>query len=204
MRKNVIVGVVLVFVVLLLSAFMIKPAIQGYSVYQQLEKSSYDLDTYGINVKNLEVELAKTQANLSVQSNYCVTMSSELKETVESLSRCERMRAASEAQVAGLQEQLQIEEKLCEDQLDYLRGRVVEAEDTREEEIDGAVRLCESALGEKEEEYELLLEELEMFVANMAKSVCCKQRVDNSAIEFYEIVSGRLVCLEQGERELSC
>lgn len=53
-------------------------------------------------------------------------------------------------------------------------------------------------------EVTFLKESYEHFVANTARSVCCKARVDNPAVSSYEISNDKLVCLENGEKQLSC
>jgi len=55
----------------------------------------------------------------------------------------------------------------------------------------------EKAVGEVQAKYDQL-------VKNTAKSICCKAKVDNPQINFYDVVDNKITCLEQGANQLSC
>ena len=55
-----------------------------------------------------------------------------------------------------------------------------------------------------QDENEELTSDFDALAQNTAKNICCKAKVDNSAINSYDVIDNNIVCLESGGKELSC
>ncbi len=54
------------------------------------------------------------------------------------------------------------------------------------------------------EDVEEECEDYEDVIENAAHSICCKQKIDNMNINYYEIEDNKIKCLEEGDNELNC
>jgi len=44
----------------------------------------------------------------------------------------------------------------------------------------------------------------EQLVQNLANKICCKMKIDNNKINYYKVEDNNILCLEQGENQISC
>ena len=63
---------------------------------------------------------------------------------------------------------------------------------------------CTGQISGKNEEVLSIQESFDLFVKNTAKSVCCKEKVDNPNIDYYDVIGDKLVCLTEGNSKLNC
>ena len=54
------------------------------------------------------------------------------------------------------------------------------------------------------ENLDALQQEFDDFVLGVARSICCKEKVDNPSIDSYEVSNNRLHCVEGGDNILNC
>ena len=50
----------------------------------------------------------------------------------------------------------------------------------------------------------LLQSDYDALVKNSARTICCKAKVDNPLINFYDVADDKIVCLQDGTNELVC
>src|SRR3989344_619047 len=81
-KKGYGVKVLLVVVVVLVIIFILKPGLEGYGIYRQVEKTNYSLEDYAANVHDLKLELSTTKSNLSLHSQ----MNGQLQQPFPSIS----------------------------------------------------------------------------------------------------------------------
>jgi uncharacterized protein (DUF3084 family) len=168
------------FIMLLLFVLMnLKPALVGYSIYRQVQETNYSLEDYGEKLSIIRGELSELKASGSALKSELDAALSELQKT--------RLEAASlNLSLKELQE-LRDKEK-ASFELYYLE---------KIGELNTRVDKLTTELGRLENDYERL-------VKNTAQNICCKQKVDNPAINSYDVKSNRIVCSSEGKSALKC
>jgi hypothetical protein len=203
-RNTIFIAIAVVVFLLLLSVFIVKPSILGYSVYQELESSGYTVDEFSSNLNELNANLELTKVNLSSHVTLNDKLFLQIRETSDRLLSCE----VEKERISGDADsfKLDLEEKNVE-----LESMEVQINEQVREKVEKEVKLlgeqkaiCLEDLSNKDEEYQDLAKDYDDFVRNVAKSVCCKAKVDNSNIDAYEVINDKLVCLEDGGKSLSC
>ena len=131
--------------------------------------------------------LATNDYSLNVES-----LNNRLKETETSLMTCTEQKSQAEAALAGKDSEI---ESVGED-LDEIKEEV----EKRNEQI--------RTLNEKNSEIETELEEeknnYSELLKNSARTICCKEKVDNENIDFYIVEDGKITCSEESGEELKC
>lgn len=131
--------------------------------------------------------LATNDYSLNVES-----LNNRLKETETNLMTCTEQKSQVEAALAGKDSEI---ESVGED-LDELKDEV----EKRNEQI--------RTLNEKNSEIETELEEekdnYSELLKNSARTICCKEKVDNEKIDFYTVEDGKITCSEESGEELKC
>lgn len=57
---------------------------------------------------------------------------------------------------------------------------------------------------ELESKFTSLQDSFDLLALNSARSICCKQKVDNWDIDYYDVIGDKIVCLEEGNKSLNC
>jgi chromosome segregation ATPase len=172
--KKNIIIISIVFIVILLVAF-IKPSILGYSVYQKIKKSNYSIEGYGNNIDEMKTKLSLYDTNLSLCNRFNENFLNEVKSYSEDILSCNN-------KVYELKNNL----SLANMELDKKNHELNELRDEKEKEIN-----------DLQFQYMILAE-------NLANNLCCKAKVDNPDVGYYEIKDNKIVCLESGELRISC
>ena len=150
---------------------VIKPAIIGYSVFNDVKKSGFSTEDYSLNVEKLGEQIKETESSLAT----CSIEKEQLNQEMESAK-----------------------EKLTElnNDIDSLNSDI----EKKQKQVD-SLKIANSDLEEQinsqEEEYDTLLK-------NAARSICCKEKVDNEDIDYYTILSGKIDCSEESGEKLDC
>src|SRR3989344_173973 len=190
-RKVVVVMSVLAIV--LLSLFIVKPALIGYSVYKQAENGNYSVSELGSSVQNLQLQLATTKANLSLYQEVYGQVWGEVKSKEQSLSECVATREELTSQLAYVRQEWKNEVDRCQNEID--RSAQESSNNLKAKDLE-----IVEALKQRDESNKAL----ENFAKNLAKSVCCKAKVDDPSINSYEVINDNLVCITGGSNSLSC
>lgn len=152
--KSWIIVILLIFLILFAGAFLIKPAVTGYAIYKELDKSNISMDDYQKRIEGFRDEVSMLNANVSFYKNLNEKLLSDVKEMSKKSA-------------------------LCEDDLEK----------------------CEINLDKKEVK---IYKEYEDLIQNIANSVCCKEKVDDPAIDSYSIKGDMIICSSKGDKAISC
>ena len=147
----------IIFIVL--SLFFIRPAILGYSTYQQMEKSNYTLEEFGQNVNALRGDLLQSQTNLSLYADFLDRSERNQRETDLRLNEClvdQKKQALELTQSASLHEQkIEQFQKDSERQQENYEQQIQETE----EELSTAQQECLQQLEEQQQNFALSQED---------------------------------------------
>lgn len=190
-----------------ITVLFVRPAILGYGVYRSIDKSNYTLEELGQNVRNLQFELLASQANLSVQSGLTNELFGKFGGLADQLTACQEEKSDQASKLLD-----------CEQRKRWLADELDAEENTDSAELTA----CTAALQDKDrllaekdqklaagnsecqQKLSSLQAEYDMLVKNTAKSICCKERVDNTRISSYAVLGGKVMCLEEGGTALVC
>ena len=207
--------IVVVVVIALLSIFIIRPGYLGYSVYQKLQQSNYTLDEFGKNVQQLSNDLENTRVNLSGYADINRQLMDEVRQSNGKLNKCEVDKERTAAELEQSQADIVLEQQNSKKQLAEKEDKMKQQEkdaiarerqalDDLRVELEADNQVCQQNLTSAHNEYDSLQQHYDGFVKNIARSVCCKQKVDNAKINFYKVIDDRLVCLEDSGETLVC
>lgn len=170
----------------LLFFFVIRPTILGYIAYQTANDLDYSVEELGEGISGLRSDLDRAQTNLSVCHDFSAKM-------VDSLSGISRDLADCRHELALAQESLGDTEEECQASLEDLN----KACDQQEGELEDDLEVAQEELSDLRQEYDAVIQ-------NAARSLCCREKVDNPDIDSFSIENDRIVCEEDGENLLSC
>jgi len=189
------------------AVLVIRPAILGYGVYRSLDETNYTLEEFGKNIRDMQLDLLTSQANLSMQSRLADelvsrfgTVSDALTTSLEQQKQQSLQLAACQEEQRRLEAQLQKEEAEESNEVLSCTAQLQERErqlQDKEKAFGAAQSTSTAALASLRAEYDLLLK-------NTAKTICCKEKVDNPQISSYSVLNGKILCLEEGGTALSC
>lgn len=152
--KSWIIAILVMFLILFVGAFLIRPAVTGYAVYKELDKSNISMEDYQKRISGFRDEVSMLNANLTFYRDLNEKLLGDVKEISKQFA-------------------------VCEDDLET----------------------CEKSLDNKEKE---IYEEYEDLIQNIANSVCCKEKVDDPAIDSYSIKGDTIICSSKGDKAISC
>jgi len=204
-RKGNPTAIILAVVVLIaLAIFIVRPAVLGYGIYQQAESSNLTVQDYAKNMQELSRDLDVTKANLSSYSTFTGALLVQVEEKNDELTECKVQLERVQSSVEETQRQVADKDaeiaKIKSENQNTINQQVTEK--TAALELEKVT--CESSLSTKDTEVGVVQAKYDLLVKNAVKSICCKAKVDNPQINFYDVVDGKITCLEQGTNQLSC
>jgi len=187
-----------------LAIFIVRPAVLGYGIYQQAESSNLTVQDYAQNMQELSRDLEVTKANLSSYSSFTGALLAQVEEKNDEFTECkvqlERIKIDVEAahkQVTDKDTEIAAVKSESQKNIgQQVTEKTAALEQGKTECVDSLTKK-ETEVGEVQAKYDLL-------VKNAVKSICCKAKVDNPQINFYDVADGKITCLEQGSNQLSC
>ncbi len=195
---------VLLVVGVLLAVFVIRPGVVGYGVYQQASASNLSVEDYSQNVQQLVRDLEVVKTNLSSYNAFTGALLTQVTEVTDKLTECKVENERGKADLEESQKQVSAKgeevSKLKSEMEVSVNQKVTEKTAALEQEKN----TCESSLKSKEKEVGEVQVKYDQLVKNTARSICCKAKVDNPKINFYDIADNKVVCLEEGKNELVC
>lgn len=195
---------VLLVVGVLLAVFVIRPGVVGYGVYQQASSSNLSVQEYSQNVQQLSRDLEVAKTNLSSYSAFTGALLTQVSKVSDELTECKVENERSKADLEESQKQVSAKG----DEISKLKSEMDVSISQKVTEKTAALEqdktTCESSLKSKETEVGEVQLKYDQLVKNTARSVCCKAKVDNSKINFYDVADNKIVCLEEGKNELTC
>ena len=196
--------IVAVVILIVLVIFVVRPAVLGYGVYQQAQASNLDVQDYAQSMQQLSQDLEVVKANLSTYSTFTGALLAQVDQKSNELTDCK-------VQLERVQSDVQEAQKQTADkdaEIAKVKSESQTAVDQQVTEKTAALEQqktdCQSSLTTKETEVGAVQAKYDQLLKNAAKSICCKAKVDNPQINFYDVVDGKISCLEQGTNQLSC
>ena len=189
---------------LVLAIFVVRPAVLGYGIYQEAQDSNLTVEEYAQNMQQLSRDLEVTKANLSSYSTFTVALIQQVDEKTDELTECKVQLERIQVEVEQMQKQ--VTEK--EHEIAVVRSDVQQIADEQVAEKTKALEeekaACEESLTEKKGAVGEIEAKYDALVKNTVKSICCKAKVDNPEVNFYDVVNNKISCLEQGSNQLNC
>ena len=176
---------------------ILRPAYIGYTVYQEIADSNVSVETYGLDRADLESQLLVESAKRGSAENVTAILLGDQKELQDALVSCRVDLATAQKDFSRAQEELaQTIAAQESDRAAALRDLANGSARARED-LQRSCDLVAEDFQELQEAYNLLLSET-------VRSICCKQKLDDSSLNYYEIIKGKLYCLSQGSTRFSC
>ena len=196
--------VLLVVLIVMSSVFIIGPGLMGYGVYLQIKDSNYTVSELGKNINSLEQKLEVTQQNLSLQNAFNSNVMGLIQKNNDDLISCKTDKSKLEAENKYAADLCDEKIKGFQQELDATKTKQAEQANAEATATQQAATQCTIDLSKTLQQLVDTQQQLDGLVQNMARNICCKQKVDNSNIKGYSVVSNKLVCLEEGGTALNC
>lgn len=123
----------------------------------------------------------------------------DLMQTQSEISVCKINNSACNIlnnQISAEKEKLSVDYSECREELELTKLNLTLS--MRKLEIsNGELNETQKTLDKLNSDYSTLAE-------NLANNLCCKNKIDNPAINYYSIESNKIICLENGNFRLSC
>ncbi len=193
---------VLIFTVMLVlglfvAGVVLKPIIIGYSTYNKIKNSDYSIEDYAKNVKQLESSLIAANANLSLCSEFNKKLLSEFDSSIGKYSECK-------TELGNLKVNGTVASKEYEYNLKNLNSEIVDLGKALENLKQQRAEEIKKLQDETEKEISDLKSQYDLLARNTANNMCCKAKIDNPKINYYNVENNRVVCAESGQFAISC
>ena len=209
-RKNLrIIVVIAFFVLLIIGVFALRPAIIGFSVYDQITASNKSLKEYKGNLQELKEDLNDSENELSSCQQSSEKLEQDIGDYSGKLAECNTNIENTKNYINELEKKLLVADtglSSCQDKNSEI---VTSAKDSSDK-----LTACQNELnsvGVNKEEIEKLKKDIELLKNNYdelaqktANNMCCKERVDNPSIKYYDVLNNKVICLVDGTKEVSC
>ena len=203
-RKSHTVKILIAFIAVFLIVFILKPGLEGYGIYREVEKTNYSLQDFAANVQDLRFELSTTKSNLSLYSQMNGQLQEQLASTSIQLTACLGEKAALQAMVDSSEKISEQSSTLFQQQLDEKQKKINELEQQKTGEINSATSQCTTERDDTQKQLQTVQTNYDLLLKNSARTICCKQKVDNPDITAYSVLEQKVVCLEEGGTVLEC
>ncbi len=214
--------VALVVILALVGVYFIPPGIVGYNIYQKIQGSNLTVEEYGQNIRLLTSDLERTKVNLSAYGEFNTELQGKVNTLSDELTTCKvekektssdltHLQQTSVQEKSDLQKQVSDKEQTLQAEREKAAQEIEQKVAERTVQFDKEKASCLTSLEEKQVEVDKKQSEVEQkqseyvsFAKSMARSVCCKERVDNPKISSYNVVDNKVVCLESGGEVIQC
>lgn len=173
----------LIVVILVLGMWTLTPVITGQTVlsdaeFQQMETT---LSSNNQTIDNLTKELITTKTSLTEKTTLSSNLQTDKTDLTTKLST-----ATSE--------------------LENLKTKLTALEKTEamNKDLEKFNYDLKEKLADLKEEFDDLEDDYDTVVDNSARSICCKNKIDDSTINAYSVKDGKVTCLTSGGKALSC
>ncbi len=233
-KKNILLPLLgIITIITFLFFFVLKPSYIGYAIYEDIQKTNTSLDTYTEKIQDINQELQKTKINLSLHSSESQDLKQDLKKSSETLFDCEINKKEAQKELELLIQTHNLELKTKDQELQQQKSiydlkfqskddeikhiseqnkkDISQLQTQKIEQTEQVETKCNTQMESTQKEQKQIQDQLATLqnkfkevVQNAAKSICCKQRVDNPDINSYLIVNNKISCSNQGENKLTC
>ncbi|MCM2325130.1 MAG: hypothetical protein NDI94_01585 [Candidatus Woesearchaeota archaeon] len=163
---------------LVMTFFVIRPAIIGYSVYGDIKGS-------GMTANDYKMDIAKLSGQLETAKTSLATCEAGVASAAENANALSSDLESKDAQI----------ESLTKD-LEDVKKSLAKKDET--------ISKVEENLKEAKDQSKELKNNYADLAKNAARSICCKNKIDNPNINFYSAEDGVISCSEEKGEELKC
>ena len=194
-------------VVLLLVIFgwvLGKPAIIGYSTYQQIQDTNSTVVGYVGHIEELKQELVATQGNLSAFVFLSERLFTDTQELHQNLTACLVAKESAEIELKHQQEEQEQQQQQLQQKFQQQENECSRVSREQEQEL---ARLRENNSLERSQQQKIqedLHQSYDLVVANAARRICCKEKVDSPSINYYAVFNDKIMCSGEGGQPLNC
>jgi hypothetical protein len=174
-QDNLLKVVGILVLVILVGFFIARPAIQGYIVYSNVEASDYGFADYGSKINDMREELLVKSTSLETCDEY-------------------------NSRLAGNVEKMAADFMLCQNNLTEKQVALINCENKDFEELNTQIE----ELTECQAELDTIEIGNDEVVVNAARTICCKEKIDDSSVDSYDISNERIVCRTGGAFSINC
>ena len=203
--KNKIILYGLVAVVFILSAFLItftnqnQSSSSGYIIANKEKtgvQTAPSTATTTTQIDDVQKQLDRLKSDITSFSSNLTSCYTGVADMTSKLQSCNTDFALCRTDVAKLSANRSATEQLCENEQTNLQLQIST--------LKSASNALNSSLSTASKDLDSLKTKYTNLANNAANNLCCKARVDNPKIKFYEIVSDKIVCTEDSGAAVSC
>lgn len=195
-KRPLVIGVVVVSIFLII--ILAKPSIVGFGVYEDDQNVTANLAPKEPveTIEDVRLQLAGARQNLSLYQQLSEQYKQDLDQKSTALTEAVATKTALESTQSNFEITISLLESTLAEKVKALEENAATILKLTQEKTDEVAKITE--------ELDSLTEDYNLLVDNSAKNICCKQRVDNPQINSYDVTSNKVICLEDGEKMLSC
>src|SRR3989344_5726092 len=178
--------IIMVVILIALAIFVVRPAVLGYGIYQEAQASNLGVQDYAQNMQQLSNDLEVTKANLSTYSTFTGALIAQVDQKSNEITECK-------VQLERTKADLEVAQKQVADKDTEIATVKSESQKTVEQQVtektaglEQSKVDCEASFATKEKEVGEVQAKYDQLVKNTVKSICCKTKVDNPQINFYD------------------
>ena len=175
LKKNLVWVVGALMLVLLVSVFVVRPSVIGYSVYKEIKKTDIPKEDFINGIEELKIKLLTSNTSLSTCTSFNEDLLGEMEKSSDKLAQCENELGSVETEFSSSNEN-----------------------------YDSEITRLGVELGDKTNEINDLKQKYDFLSLNIANNLCCKAKIDNPDIGYYKVENDMVVCLEEGELIITC
>ena len=195
--------------------FFIQPAITGYNIYNEIQDSDLTINDYGKNLKTLEFNLETAKNNITITDEFRQKTKEEYNQISDDLTICLTKSSQLEADLEHATKSKENELQIIQEKLDWKNEKLEDLEKETNEDFNQKIEQvttdlelqrieCQANLTNNNNQVEDLENQYNQLIKNSARSICCRQRVDNPDIDSYKIENDKIVCSSNSDKLLEC
>lgn len=177
-----IINVLLIIIII----FLIKPALTGYKITKEFKEINLTPSDILKEIEKIRSDLRVSETNLKS----CLDLKSDLMKELNDEKNKTFLCIQEKEQQKLFYESLIKEYQFNITQMINNYTTVIES--------------LEKTINDEKEKYNNLLEGYEKIVQNSARTICCKEKVDDPSIDSYIISNNKIVCTIGAENKIKC
>lgn len=196
-HKKVTIAILSVLFIALLSVFIIRPSIIGYSVFQQTQKLNSTVVDYSKSLDQLKTEISITNVNLSSCNSVNKKLFDEFKLSTDGFASQLQQSAATLA--------------ICNGDLAALNSNFSATTTKYSQDLANLQSQLRNQSQQMADLYvagqnatNVLTDNYNQLAVSSARSICCKAKVDNQAINSYSTDNNKITCSDSASIPLTC
>lgn len=195
-RDRVIVLIVVLLTIFSIAYFVVRPAVVGYGVYDDIQSSGLSSVDYTDQLVALDTRITDLASGLNSCNDLTSGLRDEIKTVTSKLDVCEDDRNSIRYTLASVRADRNTE-------ADELRSDL-RNKDTLVESLKYERDVAVAALEEEKGRADSAWTDYNTIAKNTAKNICCKKKVDDRSISGFVIIDNMVSCVSSGGTSISC